>query len=542
MRVASRRLRAVLEIYAPCFPRKELQATSCATSRRWPTRSASAATPTCSSRQLEEFARRRQGGRPRRASRSSPSACAPSRARATRCSPPRWPRIERDRPARPPRRAERRRLARARPATVVRPAAAGDRVKARTVKGLDPDGDAGRQPRAHRRRRAWTSCARSCPRALDPREVEGAARHAHRRQAPALHPRGRRRAVLRPVRRRPRSSAPRSCRTCSARSTTATSSSRASRAAGGAARRRRARGPRARRRRAATSTRRSPSGTPHAEAWRGLETLRVYLAGAPRAALRALPRAVARPRARGLPRAPGVRDQRAPARPPTPLSPADNGDRAVGRRSHPRRPAMAEQQTIRDRPAARAEPEPPSPPSRPRRPAALLQPRAVVARVQRRACSSSPSRHDVPLLERAEVRGDLHLEPRRVLHDPRRRPARPGRRRPQRPGRRRPHAVAGHRRAARAHRRARASARRAASSTSCARRWPSTASASSRCDEVGRRRARGARRALPAPDLPRPHAAGRRARAAVPVHLQPVAVARRPRARPADAGRRRSRA
>ena len=83
----------------------------------------------------------------------------------------------------------------------------------------------------------------------------------------------------------------------------------------------------------------------------------------------------------------------------------------------------------------------------------------------------------MPLMERAEVPGDLHLEPRRVLHDPRRRPARPGRRRPRRPRARRAHAVAGHRRAARAHRRARPSARRAARRTSCARRWPSTASA-----------------------------------------------------------------
>ena len=51
-----------------------------------------------------------------------------------------------------------------------------------------------------------------------------------------------------------------------------------------------------------------------------------------------------------------------------------------------------------------------------------------------------------------------------------------------------------------------------------------------------RRRAQRARRALPAPDLPGPHAAGGRSRPPVPLHLQPVAVARRPRARPADAG------
>ena len=41
--------------------------------------------------------------------------------------------------------------------------------------------------------------------------------------------------------------------------------------------------------------------------------------------------------------------------------------------------------------------------------------------------------------------------------------------------------------------------------------------------------------ALPPPDLPGADAAGRRPRPPVPVHLQPVAVARRPRARPRDA-------
>ena len=46
--------------------------------------------------------------------------------------------------------------------------------------------------------------------------------------------------------------------------------------------------------------------------------------------------------------------------------------------------------------------------------------------------------------------------------------------------------------------------------------------------------ARPARRALPAPDLPRPDAARRRPRPAVPLHLQPLAVARRGGPRPAD--------
>ena len=50
MRVASRRLRAVLEIFEPCFSRRATSRPSCVTSRRWPTRSASAATRTCTSR------------------------------------------------------------------------------------------------------------------------------------------------------------------------------------------------------------------------------------------------------------------------------------------------------------------------------------------------------------------------------------------------------------------------------------------------------------------------------------------------------------
>ena len=49
MRVASRRLRAVLEIFAPVLPAAGVQAASCATSSSSPTRSASGATPTCTS-------------------------------------------------------------------------------------------------------------------------------------------------------------------------------------------------------------------------------------------------------------------------------------------------------------------------------------------------------------------------------------------------------------------------------------------------------------------------------------------------------------
>ena len=51
-------------------------------------------------------------------------------------------------------------------------------------------------------------------------------------------------------------------------------------------------------------------------------------------------------------------------------------------------------------------------------------------------------------------------------------------------------------------------------------------------DEVSDHASPRARGALHAPDLPGAHAAGRRARAPVPLHLQPLAVARRPRPRP----------
>ena len=60
----------------------------------------------------------------------------------------------------------------------------------------------------------------------------------------------------------------------------------------------------------------------------------------------------------------------------------------------------------------------------------------------------------------------------------------------------------------------------------CAPRSPSTASASSAATSVDAEQRERARRALPAPDLPGADAARRRPRPAVPLHLQPVAVAR----------------
>ena len=62
MRVATRRLRAVLEIYAPCFPRKAPRGGP-RDVKRWPTRSARAATPTSSSSRSAVGGLRR--GRPR---------------------------------------------------------------------------------------------------------------------------------------------------------------------------------------------------------------------------------------------------------------------------------------------------------------------------------------------------------------------------------------------------------------------------------------------------------------------------------------------
>ena len=251
MRVATRRLRAVLEIYEPCFPRKALRdvlddvkALADALGER--------RDPDVHLAQLEEFARRRQGGRP--PGRRGLRRARPRRAgRRQRGAGRRAGRDPGDRPARPARSARRERLARARPAAVVRsPAAAtlgGGAMKARAVKGLDPDAHAGRQPRADGRHAPGRAVL---VRAAGARPVahEGAARHAHRGQAPALHPRGRRRAVLRPLRRDrdqahqgpagPARRAARLRRPAPARA----------RAAGRAARRRRAGGARPRRRRA----------------------------------------------------------------------------------------------------------------------------------------------------------------------------------------------------------------------------------------------------------------------------------------------------
>ena len=284
MRVATRRLRAVLEIYAPCFPPKAL---------RDVLRDVKALADALGERRDPDVQLAALGSSPRRvkdADRPGVEVFA-ERVRAEQgqgneALAAALAELERDRPARRLAALSAAALARARPARSFGLQRPDGRVKAREVKGLDPaprwpTTSSGSSPRA------WTSCARSS-RGARPRAHEGAARHAHRRQAPALHPRGRRRAVLRALRRDghqahqgPAGPARRDARLRRPAPARA-------RAAGRAARRRRARGARARRRRARP---RPGAGLGHAA--RGgvaRPARRSHLPrGAPRAAVRALP-------------------------------------------------------------------------------------------------------------------------------------------------------------------------------------------------------------------------------------------------------------
>ena len=138
-----------------------------------------------------------------------------------------------------------------------------------------------------------------------------------------------------------------------------------------------------------------------------------------------------------------------------------------------------------------------------------------------------------PAARAREVLRDLLVQPRRVLHGPRRRPARPDRRRdreaaagrahPERDDRARSGAVVA---------RARRAPVAAASTTTCGPALAEHGIRIVRYAEVDAQGAPGPRRALPAPDLPGADAAGGRARASVPLHLQPLAVAGRDGARP----------
>ena len=175
--------------------------------------------------------------------------------------------------------------------------------------------------------------------------------------------------------------------------------------------------------------------------------------------------------------------------PPTPLSPSDNGDHAVGRRSLADAAAMAEQQTIRDVPPPEPEPEP-EPDASDLDDPRLYNNRELSwiefnARVLELA-----EQDDMPLHGAPEVPGHLHLQPRRVLHHPRRRACTTR----STPACTTPGPTAARRRrsstSCASASSSSTSARRAARRTRCARRWPSTASASSAMDEVGRRGAR----------------------------------------------------
>ena len=195
MRVATRRLRAVLEIYAPCFPPRRAPAVlrdvkalaDALGARRDPDVQLAA---------LAGMAERLDPRRPRRPGGPSPTACAPTRRAGNERA--------RARPWRKPRRTTSRAAAGARRAG--RAGATAPRVKARRVKGLDPAG-----PLADKVERIVRVAPRRAaplhPGRARPRRGRGAARHADRGQAPALHPGDDGRAVLRPVRRARRPSA-----------------------------------------------------------------------------------------------------------------------------------------------------------------------------------------------------------------------------------------------------------------------------------------------------------------------------------------------
>ena len=157
-----------------------------------------------------------------------------------------------------------------------------------------------------------------------------------------------------------------------------------------------------------------------------------------------------------------------------------------------------------------------------------------MAAVQR-ACPRAGGRPVDPDPGARQVLRDLLVQPRRVLHGPRGGPARPDRRGDREAAAGRAHPERDDRR----HPPRRARARRAPVALPEPRPAPGARRARDPDRPLRRGRPQRApepRRALPAPDLPRPDAAGGRARASVPVHLEPLALARRDGARPRDRG------
>ena len=173
-------------------------------------------------------------------------------------------------------------------------------------------------------------------------------------------------------------------------------------------------------------------------------------------------------------------------------------------------------------------------PARSRGPLPLLQPRALLARLQRPRPAAGRGRVGSPA-RAGQVLCDLGVEPGRVLHGPRGQPRGSAGGRPRRPRARRPERGragrcdprAGDRAARPRERRVQVAARRA-----CGARRARAAGGRG----VGGG-AQGARRPLRAAGLPGADSARDRPGAAVPVHLQSLAQPRRPPARP-GAGRR----
>ena len=508
MRVATRRLRAALEVFAPSSRgRAQAGAEGRQGARRRARRAPRPRRP--ASRRSSEL--RARSPRPTApgvdAARAS---CAPSRRTATSASPPRSTRRATATCAARAARARRERR----------------RVKARKVKGLEPDDAAGATTpsgssrvrldelcRVRRRRAASPTSRRRCTTCASPPSACATCSRSTRRCFGAVREDGDQAGA-------------RSSRTCSARSTTATrccprlrrrcadAAARpptrprpcvgTDRAGRRAAARRRYRGPRAPRRRALRAAARCCSATCGAVARA--------------ASARASARGSSTPSPNVSQTSLTPRGRSAPIRYDGPVTAQDPISARLDRASW--RP---------DREAARAAATTRS---------CYFNRELSWLRLQRSACSSSPRTPSVPLLERVKFARDLRRQPRRVLHDPRRRPARPGRRRHRRrrcaDGRT---PVGDARRDPRDGPRARSTRlTRCAARASCC---PALAEHGIRIVALRRasteeQRAR-ARRALPPPDLPRADAARRRPRAAVPLHLQPVADPRRARARPGDA-------